>query len=262
MQPSIRGAWRIVECPDGTEFGSPHTHWLIGPTRIKVCRPENEPLGYTFAYHWEDPIPRICLGDDHGRGHYGYCEADGDLCFLSFGRKGVRPPRFASDCGLMFAFERDRSHPIPLEPPIPKDPIQDPDLGVLVRTHSFARCEVAIHGAACELSIDDYLVPTAEVLALAKRILAWLPESLPHLALGAASRVFEWIDDGEEDDPPYPEFPTVESVAPTISVTGVHVVGRSAKLFLATTIDIDHGIALDLKIHRETIAGDDFYIYG
>ena len=257
---NIIGAWRIIESPKDSDFGLPKTHWLIGPTRIKVCYPDNEPEIFTFSYQFEGEKNFINLTSIHGT-FYGLYEKEDSLLFISFMRTpGVRPPRFASDCGLMFGFEIDNSLSVPEEANWPPEKLFDSEFGEF-KQHPWSSdyyCEVTLTNQNCELSVGSSLVPTDQVLNLTKRLLPWVEGAYSELTLKVAEIVAEWVYYEEEEW----GIEQIKLLLPTLSLISIRVKDYNASLHFGTTEEIDHNIVVNLKFRELEIDIISVHTYG
>jgi hypothetical protein len=268
FNPSVQGAWRLEEYPAGSPYGPPNTHWLFVGDRVKVCTSSTAASpGFTFRVRTYDDFnpKRLGIGDAERMGSAGYYEVDDDLLFLSFGKRGIRPPRFASDCGLFFAFTRDPAFPMPAFPKPSREPIDDDVFGRLMWSDPgtewlgqwTGECQLR-GGWACELSVSDYLAPIEFLLPTLKRVYEWLSQELEAVIAACAEKVFDWIDDLDE----LPGPSEVSRVAETIHVDAIHSSNRDVHLWAHTNIPIDHSIRVYLRIDDESIAVEDVAIEG
>ena len=262
---SLQGAWRIEECPAGSPYGPPNTHWLFVGDRVKVCTPSTAASPeFTFRVRTYDEFNPKQLGVWGQPIVGGYYEVDDDLLFMSFGKR-ARPPRFASDCGLFFAFTRDPELPMPAFPRPSREPIDDDVFGRLTWSDPGTEWmgkwtgEFPLRGGpTCELWVDDYLAPIDLLLPALKRVYAWLSQDLEAVIAACAEKVFDWIDDLDEFPGPW----DVAQIADTIHVDTIHSSNREVSLWAGTSIPIDHSIRVYLKIDEDSIAVEDVAIEG
>jgi hypothetical protein len=244
---AIEGAWRIEESPSGHAYGFPNTHWLIVADRIMVIRNRIvDPRVFDMRIYVEPEAPPGFIGlygEQGGRGHMGI---DGDLLFISFGKNGVRPPRFAPDCGLFFAFTRDREVALPsLEIPA-TDPVTDSVLGRLERDARYREWTGTVslaNGEICEVSISDGLRPLNLQIHRARQLLAWLNDNLPAVKAECGERVREWLTSEDED----PKRTPLEQFSKTVAVSALCADDFRLYLWAHTSLPLDHSIRIWLR---------------
>ena len=244
----MAGAWRIEEAPAGHAYGFPNTHWLIVADRIMVIRDSiADPRVFDMRIYGEPDAPRGFIGLQGEHGGRGHVEIDGDLLFVSFGKHGVRPPRFAPDCGLFFAFTRDRELALPpLE--IPRaEPVADLVLGRLQRDarlrHWTGTVSLA-NGETCAVSISDDLRPLDLLIPRAQHLLTWLNDNLAAVKSACGERVREWLTAEDED----PERTPLEQFSQTVAVSELCVDDFRSYLWAHTSLHLDHSLRVWLQI--------------
>lgn len=246
----MEAAWRIEESPIGHAYGFPNTHWLIVGDRIMVIRNHIvDPRVFDMQIYQEPDAPSGSIGLHGEHGGIGHLEIDGDLLFISFGKNYVRPPRFAPDCGLFFAFTRDREMTLPpLE--IPRtDSTTDAVLGRLERDDRYRWWVGTVSladGEKCAVRISDTLRPVELQIPRAQQLLSWLNDHLPEVKSECGVSVREWVTPDDED----PQM-TLEKFSRTVTVSVLCVDDYRLYLWAETSLPIDHS----LRVHLRTDAG-------
>lgn len=241
---AAQGAWRIEQSPDCHEYGFPNTHWLIVGDRVKVIRdairdPRVFDMRIYFDWRNRNQFTGL-IGKHAGPGH---AEVDGDLLFISFGKNGVVPPRFASDCGLFFAFTRDPNIPLPKIETVSENPIDDAVLGRFVRRAQIRGGEWAGsvtlgNGVCCEVSIEDYLRPIDLQISKVKDLVTWINDNIDAIQTECGVMVREWsVPENQEFD----RFP-IEHFARTVTVSSIVMGDCQLYLWARTSISIDHSL--------------------
>ena len=256
----LNGAWRIEEAPRRHNrdhaYGFPNTHWVIIGDRGLVFRDSiPEPFVFDFRLRVDtSTTPHEC-GIWGQNGGAGYCEIDDDFLFIGLGLHGGRPPRFASNCGNFFAFQRDSSFPIPTVPVWPRNTIKSSVVGQLTWNHreleymgEWIGSVKLPDGNECEIWADDYLIPIAQFLPKLESTSLWLQNSLPEVKRVCGERVVEWVDEEEE----YRNL-TVQEAADTISVDVISATNGDFHLWASTSIPIDHSIRVWLVFSDDSI---------
>ncbi|MDB4766178.1 hypothetical protein OAG71_00675 [bacterium] len=265
----LQGAWRIEEAPYRNKrdhaYGFPNSHWIvIGDRGLVICNCIPEPFAFDFRLRvdttatphecgvWGEPHECGVWGEHGGNGYY---ETDREFLFIGLGQNGGRPPRFASDCGDFFAFQRDHDFSMPTVPMWPRDEISSDTLGQLTWDQStpeymgdwIGRVKLS-DGGECEIRASDYLIPIEQFLPKIELTFQWLQHGLKEVKLICGEKVAWWVDEDDE----YRHL-TVEEVAATISVTEISASNGNIHLWATTSIPIDHVIRVWLDFGNNSI---------
>jgi len=247
---AIQGAWRIEEAPEGHPYGFPNTHWLIVDRRVMVIRDKIiDPRIFDTSIYFNPGAPADFFGLAGPHGGPGYASVDVDLLLISFGRNDIRPPRFASDCGLYFAFIRDDSIPLPIIEPRVSSPLSDPVLGSLTidaTLNDWTGTVPLVTGKSCDFWISDELRPIEDQIRLAREVQAWLTGNLAAVNDACGERVREWIS----EDVDVEEMP-IEQFSNTITVDAFCIGDFDVTLWASTSVPIDHSLRVWLKKDSE-----------
>lgn len=265
----LQGAWRIEEAPrrnnQNHAYGIPNTHWLIIGDRGIVVR-DRAPSSLAFDFRIRVDAtskPHECsISGEHGG--TGYLEIDGDLLFVGLGLHGGRPPRFASDCGNFFAFQRDPDFVVPAVPEWSRSQIDSQCLGSLIWNRRepeymgdwIGKVRLS-DGTECEIWANDYLVPIKHFLSRIEAAFLWLQQNLDQVKLVCAEKVADWI----EDESQYASL-VLDDVADTIAINVLAATDGKIHLWAGTSIPIDHSIKVWLEFSGGSIRATGVSIEG
>jgi len=213
--------------------------------------PKPEPWLWISKFPLANPWRQGCSSARQKHGGHGFFDVGEDLLFIGLGISGGRPPRFASDCGYFFSFERDENFELPDVPVWSRSEVYSSELGAIVwhpNANEWRGDVILSDSTRCEIWVSDYLIPIHRFITKIENVYGWLRDNLTEVKSICGERVEEWIDEDEE----LSQLGSDE-VSATISINSISASNGDIHLWASTSIPIDHSIRVHLDIDNHHI---------